>query len=375
MSTIVFVHGVSTRTTPEYDIQKENRISLFKTAVFGDASIFLSPMWGDHVPQLLFDGASFRKSETLDLAIGDPTPQPAGDTIVLPAIAKGAPSSALDLLISERIRMVDNSKQPLSPEDLALFGRIVDLLDAETQNPSEATTAALRGLQKAVTDQEFVSEVNKLSDAPHHLGIVDMLTSAKDAIVDRAASLTAKGLHSTVVERLNPSVARFLGDVFLYLKEGKIREEIRTTVGDAIRTAWENRNGGKVIVIGHSLGGVILYDMLSDLKSADLPEDLKVDALITVGSQPGLFQELGLFASTASLPAKTAARGPDAASLWFNVFDPIDVFGFSAKPMFARAEDYSFNTITGLASAHSAYFTRPQFYARLRRRLVDAGVI
>ncbi|RAR99347.1 hypothetical protein DEU52_1495 [Ensifer adhaerens] len=374
MSTIVFVHGVSTRTTPSYGIETENRNSLFKTAVFGDASTIISPMWGDHVPQLLFDGASFRKSETLDLAIGDPTPQHADDTVVLPAIAKEAPSSALDLLISERIRMADNGQQPLSPEDLALFGRIVDLLEAETQNPSEVT-AALQGLQAAATDQEFVSEVNKLSDAPHHLGIVDMLTSAKDAIVDRAANLTAKGLHSTVVERLNPTVARFLGDVFVYLKEGKIREEIRTTVGGAIRTAWEDRNGGKVVLIGHSLGGVILYDMLSDLKSANLPLDLKVDALITVGSQPGLFQELGLFESTASLPAKTAAKGPDAASLWFNVFDPIDVFGFSAKPMFARAEDYSFNTITGLASAHSAYFTRPQFYARLRRRLADAGVI
>ncbi|MBP2238696.1 hypothetical protein J2Z31_005237 [Sinorhizobium kostiense] len=374
MTTVVFVHGVATRATPAYEIETENRNSLFKSAVFGDKATIISPMWGELVPKLLFDGASFRKSETQTLGLGGLEPSSDVNPTVLHVIAKESPSSALDLLFSERIKMIEASGQKLDKADLALFAGIVDLLDADDQKPS-GTPSALKGLQDAVTDQDFVSEVRRLSNLPHNLAIGDALKSAAQAIADRAANLAAKGVHSTVVERLNPTVARFLGDVFIYLKQGSIREAIRATVRDAIQTAWTSRNGGKLVLVGHSLGGVILYDMLSDLKSAELPGDLRADALITVGSQPGLFQELGLFASSEGLPAKTAKKGPEAASLWLNVFDPIDVFGFCAAPMFPDAEDYSFSTITGLGAAHSAYFTRPQFYARLRRRLVEGGVL
>lgn len=371
---MVFVHGVATRATPAYEIQTENRNSLFKSAVFGDGATIISPMWGELVPELLFDGASFRKSETLALGLGGQDTSSDVNLTVLPVIAKESPSSALDLLFSERIKMIEAEGQKLDKADLALFAGIVDLLDEDDQKPS-GTPSALKGLQDAVSDQDFVSEVRRLSNLPHNLAIGDTLKSAAQAIADRAANLAAKGVHTTVVERLNPTVARFLGDVFIYLKQGKIREAIRAKIRDAVQTAWASRNGGKLVLIGHSLGGVILYDMLYDLKSAELPGDMRADALITVGSQPGLFQELGLFASSEGLPAKTKTKGPEAASLWLNVFDPIDVFGFCATPMFPDADDYSFNSITGLGAAHSSYFTRPQFYARLRRRLIEAGVL
>ena len=48
------------------------------------------------------------------------------------------------------------------------------------------------------------------------------------------------------------------------------------------------RVGDKLIAVGHSMGGVILYDLLSD---PDKPlGDLKLDLLVTVGSQVGVFE-------------------------------------------------------------------------------------
>jgi hypothetical protein len=67
--------------------------------------------------------------------------------------------------------------------------------------------------------------------------------------------------------------------------------------------------------------------------------------------------------------------GPANVDHWINVFDAIDLFGFRAAPVFGAATDYEFNSMTGLLSSHSTYFKRPQFHARLRKRLKTAGVI
>ena len=72
-----------------------------------------------------------------------------------------------------------------------------------------------------------------------------------------------------------------------------------------------------------------------------------------------------------------AALTPKPASVgaWYNVFDPIDPLAFRADPIFSGVTDFMFDSITGLASAHTTYFKRPQFYARCRYRLQLAGVM
>jgi hypothetical protein len=118
--------------------------------------------------------------------------------------------------------------------------------------------------------------------------------------------------------------------------------------------------------------------MLSSPQSAGLPSDLKVDAFVSVGSQPGLFEEMGLFesknpgASTIPVPPMP---GPECVKAWLNIFDPIDVFGFRAVPIFANARDFAFDSVTGLLSAHTTYFKRPQFYARMRARLNELSLL
>jgi hypothetical protein len=115
--------------------------------------------------------------------------------------------------------------------------------------------------------------------------------------------------------------------------------------------------------------------MLSSPVAAGLPADFRADAFVTVGSQSGLFHEMGLFDYKPAQSPPTPIPGPANVGLWINIYDAIDLFGFRARPIFGTATDYEFNSITGLLSSHTTYFKRPQFHARLRVRMKEAGTI
>jgi pimeloyl-ACP methyl ester carboxylesterase len=372
MVQLVFVHGVATRDGPEYQDGKSKRDTLLKAALLRqeDANI-LNPLWGNLMPPLAFGGASFAKDKVkaLSLTGGMAATIPPADpttTSVLPRIAATSPASAIDLLFAERISMPG---VPLSNADVRAFVAAVDMLDPG--GPGDTASLA-----SAKDDDAFVRQLRQLSGHAVGLGIGDTLLDAAKSLADRVRNVVSNGAYDVIVEPLNPLVAEFLGDVFRYLKAGDLRTAIRAKVCEDLVTAWGARKANeKLVLIGHSLGGVILYDMLSEPQAAGLPQDFKADALVTVGSQPGLFQELGLFDHTPSPQAGVGAAGPAATGLWINTFDPIDPFGFPTKPMFSLPDDYSFNSVTGLVSAHTTYFIRPQFYARLRRRLIDARIL
>ncbi|MFW5401176.1 hypothetical protein V2A85_15895 [Yersinia sp. 1252 StPb PI] len=118
---------------------------------------------------------------------------------------------------------------------------------------------------------------------------------------------------------------------------------------------------------------MILVDMLSNPVAAELPEDIDVDALFTVGSQPGLFAALDVLSYNPS--AGSFRRKPDCVRHWLNIFDPIDPLAFRTDMIYAGAEDLAFNSVAGITETHSKYFQRPQFYARSRARLKQFGIL
>ena len=126
----------------------------------------------------------------------------------------------------------------------------------------------------------------------------------------------------------------------------------------------------KLIVVAHSMGGNIVYDILSHFDPS-----IKIDALITVGSQVALFKELRLYAEDKSPKVDAGvARKPDCVGTWLNVFDPLDVLGFAASGVFKGVHDFAFSTQASALDAHSTYFLRPTFHERLRERLVEVGI-
>jgi pimeloyl-ACP methyl ester carboxylesterase len=109
--------------------------------------------------------------------------------------------------------------------------------------------------------------------------------------------------------------------------------------------------GGPVILIGHSLGGVIGLEALSE---AEMPA---VRALITVGSQTPYLYELG------ALPVLHGPLPATVPERWTNVYDPRDLLSFVGEPIFpGRVLDEAVDGRCPFPRAHSAYFDNPRFY-------------
>lgn len=373
MVQLVFVHGVATRSGDGYEQAVKNRDKLFREILFEGIQVEIrSPQWGDLVPPV--NPEVFKTDsgvDTFNLSI-DTHSMGGGlngggahiSDLSLASVAGINSAIALDAVFAELVETADRKGEELDAANIAAFRKV-------TKAIYEYRTDELLG--NATTDEEIAFNLNQDEDITY--GIASQIKDAIDAVTDRLRNTVSTVGFGAVRDSLSPAVALFLGDVFTYLKEGTLRSEIQAKVRADIMAAHEASKVRKepLVLIGHSLGGVILADMLVSSKQSGLPDDLKADALITVGSQPGLFQSIGLLAPLVP-PGKLIPR-PKQVHSWYNVFDPIDPLAFRANPIFSDVLDKSFDSITGLASAHTTYFKRPQFYARCRKRLQEINVI
>ena len=127
----------------------------------------------------------------------------------------------------------------------------------------------------------------------------------------------------------------------------------------------------QLIVIAHSFGGEIVYDI-----ATYFDPDLSIDCLITVGSQVGLFEEMKLYvASRKDLPPDPRTGRlprPLAIKCWLNVFDTNDVLSYRVGPVVHEVDDFYYDTGFSSLSAHGGYFMRPSFYTRVAAHLVES---
>lgn len=373
MPQLVFVHGVATRNTDEYKLAVANRDKLFKELLFtGTDPQIHSPMWGDIVPAI---GASVFETnkgvQSFALNVGAFSGLGAGlasggndDGLSIVAVGKQDPLAALDAICSEIADRAARDGRGLREDELQAFRNASAHIAAKT----EATLFAGNVSQQSITEQ-------LTHGGPATYGIGSLVGGAVSAVTDRVRNAASTLGFGAVRESLSPAVGRFMGDVFVYLKQGEHREQIRAVVRQALLEAHAATQAGQgpLVLVGHSMGGVILVDMLSDPQRAGLPPDLAVDALVTVGSQPGLFASLDVL--TPNAPPVSPRRRPDCVKLWMNVFDAIDPLAFRADKVYQGAEDFVFNSVAGITDTHSKYFQRPQFYARARVRLQEAHIL
>lgn len=141
------------------------------------------------------------------------------------------------------------------PADILVRGR-PDGVDEDYLRFREGYLGHVR-LGLGITDEQanlFVAE-DARSRGPAQWEWVQALLRAADAV---------PGVSADAIER-------FTRDVFLYLSRSKIRREINRIVADAIPRS-------RTLVIGHSLGSVVAFDVLRNLDpSAHVP------LLVTVG--------------------------------------------------------------------------------------------
>jgi hypothetical protein len=194
--------------------------------------------------------------------------------------------------------------------------------------------------------------------------------AAADKVLDRVGDFASTKALAWGRSSLNATLGRFFGDVFVYLN-GRGDRANPGPIPTLILKSWEDAiahaPAEPIVIIGHSLGGVISFDLLSHFRS-----DLIVDLLVTVGSQVSHFEEMKLFrSSNRAIPDGITKRAPKPVNIkhWINVLDEIDIFSYACEAVFDGAQDLHYDTRTYVVKAHGAYFMQAPFYERLRKRI------
>jgi len=143
-----------------------------------------------------------------------------------------------------------------------------------------------------------------------------------------------------------------IGDIIFYQRYGK-------AILDAL-DAEIRKLPGPVHVLGHSLGGI----MLVDLMSRDTPPP-NVEKLITVGSQSPFF-----FAAGALDRLNDGKPGARPKTPWLNIYDRNDFLSFCAERIFKGVpgiEDSEVSSGAPFPESHGAYFRNDETYNLIAR--------
>lgn len=382
---IVFVHGVNNRDNPAYGESEVARNGFLREIVgpaLGlkpDGLSILSPYWGGDGARFAWNmavlpdpGAEFEafgdaEAEAKGRLTGILAESPLSGKVV--EDARTAFPAAVELLYASAMA---GAKSEDEARDLAK-SYILAAAYAE-KNPAPAWVAG-------ATEGNFADQLLAESDAAAEEsfgagGILDSLKEGLSRLTNLVPDVTTAVAGRLLRHQLNDTVTRFTGDAFVYLAHRGDKASpgvIVKIVRDALRAGRDAAKaaGEPLVVIAHSFGGEIVYDILTTYD----PE-IQVDCLITVGSQVGLFEEMKLYLASQSTvpvdPKVDRVPRPLAINRWLNVFDHNDVLSYCLEPVVANVTDYHYDTGYSSLSAHGGYFLRPSFYKRLAKRLKDA---
>ncbi|WP_405977940.1 hypothetical protein [Streptomyces sp. NBC_00158] len=184
------------------------------------------------------------------------------------------------------------------------------------------------------------------------------------AVLGRLAlRVTTQPLLNARRGSLTAGAAPALGDILRYQARGAaLRAYLRERI---------TARPGPAVLIGHSLGGIALVDLLA-LAAADGAPVPGAELLVTVGSQAPYLHELG--ALTALEPG---SRLPYGFPRWLNVYDRQDVLSYLAGPVFPgdpRVTDHEISSRQPFPASHSAYWKQKSLYERIERAVTEAGI-
>ncbi|MEV6941338.1 hypothetical protein AB0N07_04870 [Streptomyces sp. NPDC051172] len=315
--------------------------------------------------------------ELLVLTSAAATPAP----FVPGAVARG------DTLLADLTRLADHDSLRAAWADAGLDVPLQQAADALHGAP-ELRRAAAAGATAVVlprlTARALVAYALNRSDddagrlpAGRRDELVDRLTEALGGdvrgipeAVSAAVRFSARLFESALGNRL--AVARrtawsgksvgFFGDIMRYLVRG---EAVRAVVSEAVRA-----QSGPVVLLGHSLGGIVSFDLLASGTLLDGAatgpgaRPRKVAALVTVGSQAPLLYELD------ALPSRPFGSGlPPGFPPWTNVYDRRDLLSYRAAPVFdteaTDVRDVEVDNRQPVSAAHSSYWGNEHFYSVL----------
>ncbi len=145
---------------------------------------------------------------------------------------------------------------------------------------------------------------------------------------------------------LTKAAIEFVGDILFYAKRG---DDIRRSIRAAISLL-----DPPVLAIGHSLGGIMLVDILTE------PIAPRVDLLVTVGSQsPALYAVDALGTLRPGSPKPTLPR-------WSNAYDRSDLIAFVGGGVFDGVADFEVDSEQPFPESHGAYWDNEGFWQPIK---------
>jgi pimeloyl-ACP methyl ester carboxylesterase len=165
---------------------------------------------------------------------------------------------------------------------------------------------------------------NAANDEPYTAAASDQLTRYRESLWDKARSAVSAAADD-VLEKLKEHIRtgdvadvlleKLAKDLIMYFGNPQVREKVLARFMTAVA---DSATYEAVIVIGHSMGSVIAYDVLSRMP------DTKVDALISIGSPLGTPYVMGKLADVLQ-QSQRALSVPASVGKWYNFADRRDV--------------------------------------------------
>lgn len=387
----VYVHGVNNRKGAEYDLEGQVRAAFLQQIVA--PAVGINPIHTVYAPYWGGDGVSFwrnlevipKEGHVESFGVGDSDFSPSlgigvADGVVqnndsFDALARRRPDVAIDILFDAAIQ------EAQSKDDIYVVAKAYQLAQDRLVDPTWLAECT----RDNVLDLVFEG-INPMQDAGGNeafgsSGLWSMLGEGAKRLVLLGPDQLSHAVVSASRQSLTRNIATFIGDAFRYLAErgdGTTPGPIAAAVLDSLRAAFDlaRAEDEPLVVISHSFGGEIVYDILTHYAEES---DLEIDVWVTVGSQVGLFEEMSLLWTSPGRTDRTAIPreailSPKRAKRWLNIIDTNDVLGFLVLPTFTGAlpdtvHDFKYNTSFPVTSAHSGYFKWPSFYKRLAQRI------
>jgi hypothetical protein len=409
---IVYVHGVANRLDDEDQLPGWDEVSAYlrryiapEISDLPEGVSIKRAYWGDYGAIFRWSGASRPRSKLLGQGAGggaaDQGVADLGGLTQLPAVPPT--SSSASALTSGRNAGQQGAStfrlRNLSSDELSNF-LSASIEKVESRSSAQAAKIAA---DEVAHDPSVLEQLQRAPDLDTELAILQAALIALHAvakplagqgagsswkgIIDRAREVAVRvnSVSAYAVSRLameargpiNDAVTTFIGDVFAYLSQKDSNPgPIRQVVLDTLQAARDETadKGEPMIVLSHSMGGQIVFDVATNY----LGPNLRIDLWAAAASQVGLFEEMKLL-----LASDPAIRGPVGRAAfppnvgwWWNVWDSNDVLSFTAEGIFDRqVNDEEWDSGASLAAAHGAYLKRPSFYRKLAEKIRTAQEI
>jgi hypothetical protein len=255
-----------------------------------------------------------------------------GTGIDQPEVAEAAQAVSAAPETSEAARAAGDATDPDLVEAMAraVVATILatHALDPPGTEPTVAVNAAVRDqLVDRIADQLVVGDRGL---------VTDWIKDKAVGFAKRKATALATNRREGLMAASIPGIV----DILYYQRRG---DQVRQFVGEQL-TGLER----PVVAVGHSLGGIILVDLLTQEQAP------VVDRLITVGSQSPLF-----FAIDALDRHRPGQQVPLPFTPWLNIYNRNDLLSFLATGVFPGVDgiaDVEVDAGVPFPESHSAYW-------------------